>query len=103
MIKNKMLIVAAAPLLLCACATLSDQDRAVLDRASKDAAAAKQLAAQAMDVAQAAQQGVNVAGDAANRAAVEARQAEDKADKAAADAKAASDKADRIFQHSLRK
>ena len=94
MIKNKMLIVAAAPLLLCACATLSDQDRAVLDRASKDAAGAEQR-----DYLDAAVSELN----AANRAAVEARQAEDKADKAAADAKAASDKADRIFQHSLRK
>ncbi|MDR3415924.1 MAG: alanine-zipper protein [Nevskia sp.] len=89
--------------LLGACATLSDQDRALLDAANRNAAAAKETAQHALDVAQSAQASVSEANAAANRAAAEARSASDKADQAAAAAKTASEKADRVFQHSLRK
>lgn len=65
-----------------ACTTLSDQDRALLDSASKNAADAKALAQQALDASRAAQQS---------------------AAQASADAKAANEKADRMFQRSLRK
>jgi uncharacterized protein DUF3359 len=79
----RMLLLAFAPLMvLGACTTLSDQDRATLTAASQNADAAKQQSAQALQAAQAAQ---------ASAAA------------AAADARAANEKADRMFQRSLRK
>ena len=87
-LRNVML--ALVPLVvLGACTTLSDQDRATLTAASQNAEQAKQQAAQALAAAQAAQ------------AAAQAAQAS--AAQAAADAKAANEKADRMFQKSLRK
>ena len=69
-------------LVLGACTTLSDQDRALLTSASQNAEQAKQQSAQALAAAQAAQAS---------------------AAQAAADAKSANEKADRMFQRSLRK
>lgn len=77
------LMIALVPLVVVgACTTLNDQDRATLTAASQNAEQAKQQAAQALAVAQAAQATAN---------------------QAAADAKAANEKADRMFQKSLRK
>lgn len=79
----RMLLIALAPVMvLGACTSLSDQDRALLTTTSQNAEAAKQQAAQALQASQAAQ--VSAAA-------------------AAADAKAANEKADRMFQRSLRK
>jgi hypothetical protein len=72
----KSLLLMLVPVVaLGACTTLSDQDRALLESASKNAAEAKAMAQQALDASQAAQ-----------------KQAQE------ADARA-----DRIFQKSLRK
>ncbi len=68
--------------LLGACTTLSDKDRALLESANQNAADAKAMAQQALDASRSAQQS---------------------AAQASADAKSASEKADRIFQKSLRK
>ena len=73
----------ALPLLLLgACTSLSDSDRAMLTSANQNAEQAKNEAAQANATA---------------------RQAQQAAEKAAADAQAANEKADRMFQRSLRK
>lgn len=72
----KSLLLMLVPVVaLGACTTLSDQDRALLESASKNAAEAKAMAQQALDASQAAQK---------------------KAQEADA-------RADRIFQKSLRK
>lgn len=84
-ILSAALVVAA----LAGCTTLSDQDRALLNSASQNAAAAKDQAAQANTTAQQALQ------------AAQAAQAS--AASAAADAKSAKDEADRIYSRSLRK
>lgn len=76
-------------LLLGACTTLSDSDRALLTSANQNADAARAEAARASETARQALQ-----------AAQAAQQA---AEKAAADARAANEKADRMFQRSLRK
>jgi hypothetical protein len=68
--------------LVSACSTLSAQDRALLESASKNAADAKAMSQQALDAAKAAQQS---------------------ADQAEAAAKEANAKADRTFQRNLRK
>ena len=70
-------------LVLGACTTtLSDEDRASIAAANRNAEAAKQQSAEAVTASQAAQQSAAAA---------------------AADAKAADEKADRMFQRSLRK
>jgi hypothetical protein len=86
---RKLLFVAAPLVVLGACTSLSDQDRALLTSASQNAEAAKQQAAQANLTAQQALQ----ASQAAQASAASAAQ----------DAKAANEKADRMFQRSLRK
>jgi len=86
---GKMLAVVVPVVVLGACTTLSDQDRALLTAASQNAEAAKQQAAQANAAAQQALQA--------------AQAAQSSAAAAAADAKAANEKADRMFQRSLRK
>jgi len=90
MLSAKRFLIALVPIVgLGACTTLSEQDRALLASASQNAEAAKQQAAQAMQIAQ---QGL---------AASQAAQAS--AAQAAADAKSANEKADRMFQRGLRK
>lgn len=79
----RSILLALCPMIvLGACTTLSDQDRASLTSASQNAEQAKQQSAQALAAAQAAQAS---------------------AAQAAADAKSANEKADRMFQRSLRK
>jgi len=88
--KLHMLILAAAPVvMLGACTTLSDQDRALISSANQNAQQAKDLAQQALDAAKAAQASANAAAQSSSQAA--------------SDAKAANEKADRMFQRSLRK
>ena len=72
-----------------ACTSLSAEDRALIDSASRNAATAQQMAQQAINTANAAQATANSAAQTAG--------------KAAADAAAANEKADRMFQRSLRK
>jgi hypothetical protein len=72
---KSLLLILVPVVALGACTTLSDQDRTLLESASKNAAEAKAMAQQALDASQAAQ-----------------KQAQE------ADARA-----DRIFQKSLRK
>ena len=79
-----------------ACTTLNEKDRATLDAASQNAAAAKETANRALTLAQQALD----ASKAAQSSAASSAQA---AQQAAADAKAAADRADRMFQKSLRK
>jgi uncharacterized protein DUF3359 len=79
--RNLMLVLCSL-LVLGACTTLSDKDRALLTSASQNAEQAKQQSAQALAAAQAAQAS---------------------AAQAAADAKSANEKADRMFQRTLRK
>ncbi len=87
---TKRLFIALIPILMLgACTSLSDQDRALLTSASQNANAAKQQAAQAAQVAQ--------------QALVASQAAQASAAQAAADAKAANEKADRMFQRGLRK
>ena len=69
-------------IVLSACTTLSDQDRALLTSANKNADEAKAIAQRALDAARSAQ---------ASAAA------------SASDAKAANEKADEMLQRSLRK
>jgi uncharacterized protein DUF3359 len=76
------MLVLCSLLVLGACTTLSDKDRALLTSASQNAEQAKQQSAQALAAAQAAQAS---------------------AAQAAADAKSANEKADRMFQRTLRK
>jgi len=86
----RTLMVAVLPLALAAgCTTLQGEDKAMLEKSSKDSADAKAAAQQAAD--------------AANRAAAAAQQAAAAAQNAANEAKQAGDKADRVFQRGLRK
>ena len=79
----RRLLAALIPILvLGACTSLSDEDRASIAAANRNAEAAKQQSAQALSASQAAQQSAAAA---------------------AADAKSANEKADRMFQRSLRK
>ncbi len=79
----KMLLASFIPILvLGACTSLSDEDRASIAAAKQSAEAAQQQSAEALKASQSAQQ---------------------QAAAAAADAKAANEKADRMFQRSLRK
>jgi uncharacterized protein DUF3359 len=80
----------AAPLLLLgACTSLSDADRAMLTNAAQNAEQARVQSAQAQEAACAAQ--------------ASAAAAAQNAERAAADARAANEKADRMFQRQLRK
>lgn len=79
---SKFTAIGLALTALSACTSLSDQDRALLTSASRNAQAAQQQAAQANATAQ---------------QALQAAQA------AQATAKAASDRADQIYSRSLRK
>ncbi len=72
-----------------ACTTLSDKDRALLDAANRNATEAKDIANRALTTAQQAQTSAAASAQAAQQSA--------------ADAKAAADKADRVFQKSLHK
>jgi Alanine-zipper, major outer membrane lipoprotein len=78
----RILAVTVPLALVGACTTLNDQDRALLQSASQNAADAKAMSQQALDAAKAAQQS---------------------ADQAEAAAKEANAKADRAFQRSLGK
>jgi hypothetical protein len=78
----KLAAIIVPVVLLGACTTLSDKDRALLQSASQNAADAKAMAQQALDASRSAQQSAAAA---------------------AADAKSATEKADRMFQKSLRK
>ena len=111
MYSTKRLLMMVLPLAaVAACTTLSDNDRALLDTASQNAAAAKQEASQATataqqaaSAAQAAQASADKAQATANEAALSASQSAKAAAQSAADTKAVKEKADRMFQHSLRK
>ena len=86
----KRILIALVPVVaLGACASLGEEDRALLNSASRNAEQAKTMAQQALDASRAAQSSADKAAQAA--------------DQAAADAKAANDKANRMFQRSLRK
>jgi hypothetical protein len=83
-------MVAALPLALAAgCTTLQGEDKAMLEKASADASAARTQSQQAAD--------------AANRAATAAQQAAAAAERAANEAKASSDRVNAMFQRNLRK
>lgn len=108
--KGIRLMVLAVPVVMAACTTLSDKDRAALDGAVQTAAAAKQEADQALAAAQAAQAAAdkaqaaaNQAQATANQAAASAAQAAQAAAQSAADARDIKDKSERMFQRSLRK
>jgi len=83
-------MVAALPLALAAgCTTLQGEDKAMLEKASADASAARTQSQQAAD--------------AANRAATAAQQAAAAAERAANESKASSDRVNAMFQRNLRK
>lgn len=83
-------MVAALPLALAAgCTTLQGEDKAMLEKASADASAARTQSQQAAD--------------AANRAATAAQQAAAAAERAANEFKASSDRVNAMFQRNLRK
>jgi hypothetical protein len=86
----------AAPLLLGACAGLSDSDRALLLQANQNAEEAKREASRAADIARQAL-------DAAKGAQSEANASAQAAQAASVNAKQANEKADRMFQRNLRK
>jgi hypothetical protein len=93
-----------------ACTTLSDKDRALLESASQNAAAAKEQSAQALTAAQQAAEAAHAAQASADRAQTVASAAQSasenaaqSAQQAAAQARDAREKADRMFRHSLRK
>ena len=86
---NRKLLAVVPLLLVGACTTLSDQDRALITSANQNASDAKALAQQALTAAQTAQASSATAAQSAS--------------KAAADAQAANEKADRMFQRTLRK
>ncbi len=88
-ITSRILTVLLPVVLLGACASLSDEDKAAIAAANHKADQALATAQQALDTAKSAQ---TSAAQAANAAA-----------DAAANAKAANEKADRMFQRSLRK
>ena len=92
----KALVVLAPAVFFAGCATLSDADKATLDKASSDAASAQSTAASAQSAAQAAAQQAQQAADAAKAAQAAAEQA-------AAEARAASEKAEQIFNQRLKK
>ena len=87
----RTLIVAALPLALATagCTSLQGDDKAMLEKASADANAARMQSQQATD--------------AANRAAAAAQQAAAAAERAANEAKAASDRVNAMFNRQLRK
>jgi len=100
----KYLIVIASPLLFVAgCETVNQNDKALLEKASANAADAKAASMKASSDAKAAAAAAKAAAAAAKAAAAAARAAADAANRGAAEAKAAGDKADRIFQKNLRK
>lgn len=79
---TKLVLATVPVLVLGACTSLSDADRALITSANQNAEAAKQQAAEALKASQSAQQSAAAA---------------------AADAKSANEKADRMFQRNLRK
>lgn len=95
-ISSRLLAVVLPVVLLGACASLSDQDKASL-------AAANQKADQAMATAQQANATAQQANVTAQQALDAAKAAQASAAQAAASAQSANEKADRIFQRSLRK
>jgi hypothetical protein len=98
------LAIAALPLaILAGCASLSKEDRALLDSAAQNAEAAKTTSQQALEAARAAQTSAEQANGTAQKAADQATQAAQAAQSASASAAAASAKTDRIFAHSLHK
>lgn len=93
----RTVMVAALPLALAAgCTTLQGDDKAMLEKASSDAAAARTQSQQATDAA-------NRAAASAQQAADAARQAAAAAERAANEAKASSDRVNAMFQRNLRK
>jgi outer membrane PBP1 activator LpoA protein len=92
----KALVVLAPAIVFAGCATLSDEDKATLSKASSDAASAQSTAASAQSAAQAAAQQAQQAADAAKAAQAAAEQA-------AAEARAASEKAEQVFNQRLKK
>ena len=93
----KYLIVIALPFLFVAgCETVNQNDKALLEKASANAADAKAASMKASSDAKAAVAAAKAAADAARAAA-------DAVNRGAAEEKAAGDKADRIFQKNLRK
>lgn len=97
------IVTVLAAVVLGGCATLSDEDRALLNQANQNALAAKQDAAQAQTTAKQALDAAKEAQTTANGASQAANGASQTASQALAEAKATDEKVEKMYRRSLRK